>query len=287
MHPNPQECEELYHLYKQTFAFDDGGSIDDYFQRNFRPENCFIIKQEEQIIGMLNAHPHTMHIASTTLPVVFISGVIIREAYRRKGYMKALFADLREAMDASTALYVLQAYHPEIYTSLGFVEQYFIQWHSWEEKEVDHLVEIDDPLQLSQTAMVMLQGMQGWLEHDPAFYENQLIEASAVGQQYLGYYKDNQLQAFARGNGQGNRIRLEEIKARSDVAQAHLLSQLRMRYSQVTYPLICDEQATDRECNLMVKLGNASLCSQRLGKKVTSLQDIYKKSQPLLHDGWW
>lgn len=287
MHPTIEEVKDLYDLYKETFAFDDGGSIDDYFRRNFKQEYCYILKENEQIVGMLCAHPHKMHLQGASLPVRFISGVIIREAYRKQGKMKALFELLMQDSGATTALYVLQAYHPELYTSMGFEQRYFIQWKTSSHAEQDHLHLVTSAQMLCDVAQQELLHADGYLEHDVAFYENQLLEAQTVHQSYLGIYEQGTLISFARCNNNDCQVRLEEYKGINEQAKQTLLAQCHSRFGEVQYPISCSELEPRKECNLMVKLGNPALCSSIFGRTITSLDDIYQKNQPYLHDGWW
>lgn len=288
MHPNEQECILLYHLYKETFSFDDGGSIDDYFKRNFRPEYCYIVKDQGHITSMLCAHPHIMHLYGKQLPVRFISGVITRNEHRGKGWMKQIFENMIVDTQDNTSLYVLQAYQPEIYTSLGFSEHYFIKKAYWTKPASSyHLQKITSAAALSQCALAELQYANGWMDHDEAFYINQMAEATAQQQEILGHIQNQELRSFARLSISQDQVTIEELRAQTKYDQQSLLSQLRNRWTQVAYTEQCTEKDSDCMCNLMVRLGNKNLCTDILQREISTLDDIYKKDQPYTHYGWW
>lgn len=289
MHPSTKEMAAIYAYYKKTFAFDDNGTIDYYFQHIVKKENCFVFRKDNQIVSLLFAHPHTMHIQRHTLPILFISGVITKETERNKGYMKALFEQLFDNC-GNTALYALQAYHADIYTSLGFCECYF---HKWIQDTVpsfhneDEVVPITDAKELVECAAHCLSAYDGWLDHDEAFYQFFIGEARAQKHHIVGLYQKGQLQAFARYAKNKDTLTIEELLSRTLEAKQRLLSALHKQAKHIMRPIPCTKAEPKRACNLMIRLGNTTLCSACLDRSVNQLADIFTDDMQLYHYGWW
>lgn len=289
MHPTMQECEELYLWYKETFHFDDHGSIDCYFEAAFSSETCWIIKEGKDIVSMLCAHPHTMVLNGKTLPIIFVSGVITKEEKRGLGYMNKLFQSLFEDTMEHTALYVLQAYQPEIYARLGFIPTHFQTYVTYNGSSMpDTLRAVHDPSLLTSCAMQSYANQNGWLSHDEAFYAYQLKEAAAQGHYYFALFIEEILCAFARFHEiDESSIEIDELCAINEDEKQLFLAQLSSRYSNITYPLACSASSAYAKINLLTRIGNPILLSSLMDQKVTTIEDIIKKDQPYAHYGWW
>lgn len=288
MHPTEQEIHTIYRLYKETFAFDDGGTIDPYFQNHFRLENCWVVRDDKQIVSMLCAHPHQMYFHRGRLPVRFISGVITVKSKRHQGYMRQCFADLWQETKDDCALYVLQAYHPEVYTSLGFQQRYFIRDVVYEGSVLpDHCVVIDSAADCADCAQAALRQWEGWMDHDESFYQAQINEANACKQPLLGFYENHQLAAFARLTQTETAVYVEELIGRNEAARQRLLGLLASRCQHLAYakPALASED--EARGNLMVKMGNRALCQKLIGLPVFDIDDLFRSDQRYYHYGWW
>ncbi len=288
MHPTKQEIKDIHRLYKKTFAFDDGGTIDPYFQYQFHPENCWIIRDDNQIVSLLCAHPHRMYFHNGYLPVRFISGVITVEKKRHQGYMRRCFEELLKETQDTCGLYVLQAYHPEIYTSLGFEQRYFIRYVPYLGAALpNHCIPITSAVDCADCAQAALREWEGWMDHDEDFYQAQLREAAALHQTILGFYENGQLAAFARWSQSETVMAIEEILARSNHAKQRLLAQLASCPKRLLYAVPALAKEHGAQGNLMVKMGNQALCQKNLGHMITTCDDLYESDQRYYHYGWW
>jgi len=288
MHPTKEDQKELYAWYKKTFSFDDDGSIDPYFQHHFTSKTCWIHKEHDEIVSMLCAHPHPMVFHDAILPIRFISGVMTKTAYQHKGHMKQLLRTLFEKTNETTALYVLQAYNPHIYASLDFTPRYFIKEIAYQGEPLPFACkEITSAKDCALCARQALSKWEGWIDHDEHFYRWQIAEAQAQHRPILGLYQDDTLVAFARWIRMDSKVAIEELCAIHEHAKAQLLGQLASCFSTVTYPIPVTAQTPDAAIQLMVRMGNASLCSTLLHREIHSLEDIYHSDQPYYHYGWW
>ena len=290
MHPKQFEVIQIYHLWKTYFGFDDGGSIDDYFKRNFSLEACYVLRKDGTIVACLCAHPHTMMLHGKKVNIRFISGVITKQDVRHRGYMKELFALVFQD-DPTCALWVLQAYQPEIYASLGFVPTYFSTiYHLAAKKGVhsDSFCEINDAPALATLAATFLNDYDGYILHDAAWYENIIQETKARGGKLVGLVRQ-QVLAYAICFQEENAIYIEEVMYQSLATLDELLAHLATNalpielqsFACLPYP------KQDEKCTLLVRLGNCDTLKNIEQAKITSLNDVYTNSKTLYHYSFW
>lgn len=291
MHPEKHEVEEIYHLWKTYFGFDDGGSIDDYFKRNFTLETCYVLRKNNTIVACLCAHPHTMMLQGKQVPIRFISGVITKKEFQHRGYMKELFS-LVFADDPKCALWVLQAYQPRIYASLGFLPTYFANVYEIEAKDLlvenSRITEVDDTQVLSTFASHYLSAYDGYIQRDEAWYENILLETQARGGKILGSFIENELTAYAICF-QEDIISIEEVMYQDNQALENLLAHISSTSTpiELVTPAQFPYAKQGEKCTLLVRLGNVETLKNIFQTNVTCLKDVYTDTQTFYHYGFW
>lgn len=293
MHPAQTDKNELYSLWKEVFGFDDGGWIDDYFQRGFHLDTCYIRKQEGRIVSTLCAHPHRMCLENQEVRVLFIIGVITKKEDQHQGHMRALLEDFFKETSNETDLYVLQAYHPEIYTSSGFQEYYTQTIYEIEGKAIASLPITTNlnALQLYEVSTTFFNDYDGYLKRDTAWYKNLLLELAAQDYRLYGVTKHGLLQGYALGRVQADGIfHIEELQYCNTEACESLLAYAQQAYTSVqaaSYVPLPHAHPIAKECSLMVKLGNKEALKNILQREITSLNDVYAPLQkPLYHYGF-
>lgn len=294
MHPTKQEQAEIYALWKAAFGFDDGGWIDDYFERNFRLEYCYRIRKDDEIIATLCAHPHQMILQGKQIPVRFIIGVITKEAYQHQGYMHALFEAFFARTQNETGLYILQAYQPSIYVSSGFTKNYPITLYQLQEMPTAQLAKTTrvDAYQLYQVSQTFFTQYDGYIKRDIAWYENLLIEAEKQNYRIHGVMEEDRLVGYSIARIQENGIYLiEELQYMHTTACESLLAHAKKEHSQVhvlsALPLPYAIPLQD-QISLIIRLGNTDILKNILQRDIHSLQDVYAGThRPLYHYGFW
>lgn len=293
MHPTEMEVASIYALWKEYFGFDDGGWIDDYFERNFRREFCYIIKQGNELIATLCAHPHTMMLDGKQIPIRFIIGVITKKEYQHQGYMHTLLETLFQNTQDTTGLYILQAYHPEIYTSSGFTMRYIASIYQLEHTVSPTLCSTDivEPSSLLQVSNAFLMQYDGYIKRDIAWFENLLIETGKQDYQSFGVMENGLLVGYCIGRMQADVFLIEELQYLHETACDNLLAYAKKMHpcvQVVSFIPLKNANIVDEQIALLVRLGNKSLLKNILQRDVHSLQDVYDSIQlPLYHYGYW
>lgn len=114
----------IYRIWKEVFAFDDGGYTDYYFRHLYHHDQTWVYEADGQIVSTLQMRPHVMVLQGRRIQYYFIAGVATVPAYRGRGYMKALMKHALSIADRQCLLTVLQAYQPELYVPYGFTPFY-------------------------------------------------------------------------------------------------------------------------------------------------------------------
>lgn len=289
MHPTKDEVQVIYKLWKEEFAFDDGGFTDDFFKRNFTLENCYVVRKDERIVATLCAFPHTMILQEKQLPTLFVSGVITLKQERHKGYMRKLFQLVFNAHQ-ECALFLLQAYHPKVYTSFDFhmmyeYQTYEFQGISTQNNEISCIHNAHDMKLLSDQ---FLSNYDGYVLRDEAYYENYIKEALAQDMQLYGLYTQGNLQGYARIDT--NEGIIEELMYNDEKTyQAlleHALYLCNPVHVQSFVPLL--EKSISKHGALMVRLHNPKVLKNILQREITTLEDVFLNThKPLYHYGSW
>lgn len=120
-----EDKNEIYRAWKEYFAFDDGGSIDFYFDFIFDPKYCYTIRMNDEVVAALSAHKHDLSLHHRQIKASLISGVYTKKNHRRKGYMKQLMMAVLDELQHQELVTLIQAYDPSLYTPFGFEPVYY------------------------------------------------------------------------------------------------------------------------------------------------------------------
>lgn len=290
MHPSEQEVASIYALWKEVFAFDDGGSIDDYFQRNFKREHCYIVKEKDEIVATLCAHPHTLCISNTLVESLFISGVITHPKHRGQGIMKRLFKQVFQ-LHVVCPLWTLQAYEPSIYSSLGFEEAYPYRRYTIDQLHRDgtHISKTITPQDMHTLTTTFLKDFDGYEQRDITWYENDLLEAKAQGQTIFGIHQNQNLIGYAKLSESTAMNMIDEIVYTNEDVLQNLLAYASSLQKPVQVDLFQPLNFPfpyETKHALMVKIGNKEALKNILQKDITCVKDVYDR-KPLYHYGYW
>ncbi len=118
--------DEIYQLWKEYFAFDDGGHTDYYFKELYSFASVFVIKKDGLIVSTAQVQRHQMMLGGRLITYAFILGVVTRKEFQGRGYMKHLLNEILKQQSHQDLISVIQGYQPEMYYRFGFMP-YYIQ----------------------------------------------------------------------------------------------------------------------------------------------------------------
>lgn len=190
--------KEIYEIWKEMFADDDGGYTDFFFQNVFHPQDCMIIRKDGMIAATLIRRRHDIMWNGVTRHSSMILGVATRIQYRRLGLMSSLMEACLKIVKQEDDMTMIQAYDPSLYTPFGF-EMRYLRKHVQIKRpiQIDALMgefhklrdyEID---QLTACYEQYAKRYDGWYVRDNAYYKLLDLEMKAQqGDIYTYVIKD-------------------------------------------------------------------------------------------------
>ena len=115
--------QQIRKLWSQRFSDEDQYSIDYYFKHLYQKEYCHVLYHNDTLIAMAQFRPKQLLLNGKVQDASFIFGVATNHQYEGCGYMRLLLETVQKQY-SNDHIFLLQAYHPEVYYSLGFKESY-------------------------------------------------------------------------------------------------------------------------------------------------------------------
>ncbi len=94
-----EEHAQTRALWEEIFQEDTKEFLDYYYACKTKDNEIYVIEEDGEIVSMLHLNPYQMRIGTEIYQTHYIVAVATKEAYRKRGYMKAL---LEYAMDVMT-----------------------------------------------------------------------------------------------------------------------------------------------------------------------------------------
>ena len=113
-----EQTDIVKDLWLDTFEDETASTTDFYFQHLYAPENTYVLKNNNEVISMLQIRPMNISHNCKVELSYFILGVLTKKEYEGQGCMTYLMNYIIKKY-SNYPLY-LQAYHPEIYYKFGF-----------------------------------------------------------------------------------------------------------------------------------------------------------------------
>ncbi len=292
---------EIYQAYKRIFAFDDGGSIDFYFKQIFQPENCFLIKKDQQIVSALMAHKHQLNLHHRLIEVSLISGVYTLEAYRRQGYMQRLLKTVLDELSHQELITLIQAYDENLYRHYGFKNAYYKNHYTLYRDEVKlaPAVNIDknfETLELVKLYELFTSRFTGYYTRSVADF-NLYLQELASEQAKLLVYRDNGIAyGYVIFYEYLSHIKISEVIYLSKQALFNLLSSLFQRNNKLLVAVsaaedwqsIFPKHTKETTCFMQARLNDATLFNRLYETDVSDISAALQVSGlPLFINQYW
>lgn len=115
----------IHQLWREHFAFDDGGYTDFYFSNGYQANTTYLLKNDDEIISTLQVKRHTIQLGEHLLAYSFIIGIITKKEYQKLGYMRQLLNEVLKQLSYQDVITMIQGYKPEIYFPFDFKPFYY------------------------------------------------------------------------------------------------------------------------------------------------------------------
>lgn len=116
----PKDKEQVHALWKEAFSFDDGGYTKFFFDRYYRNDQTFVLKEEDEVISSAIKTPHCLMLHGKMIQASMIVGVVTKEEKRHQGHFHKLMNVVLDECEHQELVTIIQAYDPELYKEFGF-----------------------------------------------------------------------------------------------------------------------------------------------------------------------
>ena len=120
-HCELSDIPELKRLWKDIFN-DTDSFIDWFFKKRFIPEMSYVCRENSKIICCMHTYPIRLNLGGKETSAVMVSGVSTLPDYRKKGYMRELFAFAEKNLQKKgVGMCFLTPANPVYYQGMGYV----------------------------------------------------------------------------------------------------------------------------------------------------------------------
>lgn len=127
--------EDIIQLWKDSFSDENEETTQFYFQKIFKNENTYLLRNNNELISVCQIIPYHMMINDKEKIYYFIEGVCTKKEYEGQKCMSYLLTRVLQYNKYKNQCIYLQAYNPQIYRHLGF---YISHYHQIVEVEKEY-----------------------------------------------------------------------------------------------------------------------------------------------------
>lgn len=122
-----EDLYDIIDLWRASFKDENELTTNFYFMNRYKKENTFILKNNDELVSMMQIVPFKINENDQEIDTYFILGVATNKNYQNLKMMKKLMNYVLALPEYKGAKIMLQAYNPPIYYNFGFKETYFHQ----------------------------------------------------------------------------------------------------------------------------------------------------------------
>jgi hypothetical protein len=297
-----EDREKVYRLWKNVFSFDDGGSIDHYFEHIFKEENCYVIKNKEGIISTLCYNKHSLFLHGKRIKASLICGVATNYNYRHQGYMDRLMREVIEELEHQELITLIQAYSPNLYLKYGFEMVYYRKKYHLFPHQVAKCSLKGIEMDFSDEELVGLYNkfmslFDGYYIREADYYENLRHELYAESGRMITYRnEDGVLEGYMVYYIDEEEIRIEEIQYLNSYAFIKLLNYCFDLKEEITVyvsqnelvELMVENYTPEQVGYMMARINDYELFRQLYGENVENVKEAFDISgKPLfIRENW-
>lgn len=212
-----EDLHSIIDLWRDSFEDEDEMSTNFYFINRYQKENTYLLKNNNQLVSMLQIVTYTILLNNKEEQAYFILGVATNKSYQRQGLMKKLMNYVLALPKYQNAKIMLQAYHPELYYQFGFNEDYFhkvtkVDKQSYLIKSRLKIIENYDYNKLVNLYNYFCNRFTGYRKRDIDYYKKYLIpRCIAFKEEIEIFYRDTKAVGYAIYSEDDTTIKISEI----------------------------------------------------------------------------
>ncbi len=293
-----KDKEQIHALWKEAFSFDDGGYTKFYFDRYFKNEHAFVLKEDKQVLASIMKAPHWMMLHGRMIQASMISGAVTHPEHRRKGYFHQLMETVLDECEHQELVTVIQAYDPELYKEFGFEQVYPRKQLLIKRADVPQMADSGMTYRLDYKNLVKVYSQftakfDGFMVRDEAYFRDLSYEVEAQGGKIVTCYDpQGEISGYAVLYLIDGVLTIQEIVYLDSRALMKILNHcLQLRFECVVevseaelLEKLFPKAEVKHKSNLMVRINNKALFQRLYGLKVLKVHQAMETDKPLWYN---
>lgn len=212
-----EDLHPIIDLWRDSFEDEDKQTTNFYFMNCYQKDNTYLLKNNGQLVSMVQINPYTIILDGQEVPAYFILGVATDKLYQKQGLMKKLMNYILYLPKYSKQKILLQAYTPQIYYNLGFSEDYYHKITNVNKEKYNfksNLAVIDDfqTKDLLKVYNYFAESFTGYRKRDIEYYDNYLLaRCIAYNEQIRAFYQNSSIKGYIIYNENDKQIKVSEL----------------------------------------------------------------------------
>ena len=293
-----KDKEQIHALWKEAFSFDDGGYTKFYFDRYFKNEHAFVLKEDKQVLASIMKAPHWMMLHGRMIQASMISGAVTHPEHRNKGYFHQLMNAVLDECEHQELVTVIQAYDPELYKEFGFEQVYPRKQLLIKRADVPQMADSGMTYRLDYKNLVKVYSQftakfDGFMVRDEAYFRDLSYEVEAQGGKIVTCYdSQGEISGYAVLYLIDGVLTIQEIVYLDSRALMKILNHcLQLRFECVVevseaelLEKLFPKAEVKHKSNLMVRINNKALFQRLYGLKVSKVHQAMETDKPLWYN---
>ncbi len=291
------DMPELKELWKICFPKEDNSYIDYYFRNVWKPENCYVTKEDGKIISTISRNKHDIMFQGRIIRTSMITGVATLPEYRNRGYMKELMTIVLDACEHTELMTFIRTETPELYAPFGFEQgfprtQWSLQRHDLKRVSTFGCAYEIQALDMLKVYSAYIRRFSGFYTRDLKYFIDYKKEIAQTGGKLIGYFNgQDRIDGYAAVTMQGSDLYIDELVYLDSTALTKLLNACFQERPRVHFNVSKAENLTQLFPNAkhkdfsttMVKINNYELFNKLFSTDVTNVQDALAVSRKPLN----
>ena len=285
-------------LWKEAFSFDDGGYTKFFFDRYYKDETTFVMKENNQVLATAIKTPHWMMLHGKMIQASMIVGVVTHPEYRNQGRFHQLMKVLLDECEHQELVTVIQAYDPELYKEFGFEVIYRRKQLFVRRADVPQMADHGVTYRLDYKNLVKVYSQftakfDGMMVRDEAYFRDLAYEVEAQGGKIIACYDNKgEISGYAVLYLVDGVLTIQEIVYLNSLALMKMLNHcLQLRFELVVE--VSEAEQLERlfpnaevkhKGNLLARINHKDLFQRLYGFKHKSVQQAMELDKPLWYN---
>lgn len=293
-----KDKQQILSLWKEAFSFDDGGYTKFFFERYYKDEHAYVIKENNQVVSTLIKTPHWMMLHGRMIQASMIVGAVTHPDHRHKGHFHHLMDVVLDECSHQELVTVIQAYDPELYKEFGFDVVYRRKQLLVKRADVPQMADHGVTYRLDFKHLVKVYSQftskfDGMMVRDEAYFRDLSYEVEAQGGKILACYdSQGEITGYAVLYLIDGVLTLQEIVYLDSRSLMKMLNHcLQLRFEVVVevseaeqLEKLFPKSEVKHKGNLMVRVNQKDLFQRLYGFKHQNVQQAMETDKPLWYN---